>query len=72
MAPTWASASTISTPGSVGRPGKWPAKNASSPVSCQRPRGRLAGHDLDQLVDEEERRPVREDVDRRREVGHAR
>src|SRR5688572_15297017 len=37
MAPTWASASTISTPGSVGRPGKWPAKNASSPDSRQRP-----------------------------------
>src|SRR6187399_3775665 len=37
MAPTWASASTISTPGRVGRPGKCPAKNASSPVRCQRP-----------------------------------
>ena len=37
MAPTWARASTMRTPGSVGRPGKWPAKNASSPVSRQRP-----------------------------------
>src|SRR5687768_12062683 len=27
----------MSTPGRVGRPGKWPAKNASSPVRCQRP-----------------------------------
>src|SRR3546814_11383810 len=27
----------MSTPGSVGRPGKWPPKNASSPVRCQRP-----------------------------------
>ena len=38
MAPTWAIASHISTPGSVGRPGKWPAKNHSSPVRCHGPR----------------------------------
>jgi 3-hydroxymyristoyl/3-hydroxydecanoyl-(acyl carrier protein) dehydratase len=37
IAPTWAMASHISTPGSVGRPGKWPAKNHSSPVSRHRP-----------------------------------
>ena len=37
MAPTWAIASHISTPGSVGRPGKWPAKNHSSPVRCHVP-----------------------------------
>src|SRR3954452_21484894 len=30
-------ASHIRTPGSVGRPGKCPAKNHSSPVRCQRP-----------------------------------
>ena len=34
--------------------------------------GRLAGHDLDELVDEEERRPVREDVDRRRQASQPR
>src|SRR5579875_1761525 len=27
----------MSTPGSVGRPGKWPAKKGSSPVSLQMP-----------------------------------
>src|SRR4051794_13610758 len=43
MPPTCASASTISTPGSVGRPGKWPAKNASSPVRCHRPRAERPG-----------------------------
>ena len=61
-APTWAIASHISTPGSVGRPGKWPAKNHSSPVNRQRPRADYAGDDLEDLVDEEERRPVREHV----------
>ena len=38
IAPAWAMASHMSTPGSVGRPGKWPAKNHSSPVRCQRAR----------------------------------
>ena len=28
-------ASHISTPGNVGRPGKWPAKNHSSPLNFQ-------------------------------------
>src|SRR3984957_16741017 len=37
MPPSWAIDSTIRTPGSVGRPGKWPPKKASSPVSSHRP-----------------------------------
>ena len=45
MAPTWAIASHISTPGSVGRPGKCPAKNHSSPVSRHTPVRRLARHE---------------------------
>src|SRR5438132_5250397 len=43
MPPSCASASTINTPGSVGRPGKCPAKKASSPVRCQRPRADTPG-----------------------------
>ena len=52
----------MSTPGSVGRPGKWPAKKASSPVRCQRPRAGLARDDLVELVDEEKRGPMGEHV----------
>src|SRR5580658_2112860 len=37
MPPSCAIDSTISTPGSVGRPGKWPPKNASSPASSHVP-----------------------------------
>src|SRR5277367_5080952 len=37
MPPSCAIDSTISTPGRVGRPGKWPPKNASSPVSSHVP-----------------------------------
>src|SRR4051794_38999143 len=43
MPPSWARASTMSTPGNVGRPGKWPVKNASSPVRCHRPRADTPG-----------------------------
>src|SRR5438067_3926261 len=43
MPPSWASASTISTPGKVGSPGKCPEKNASSPVRCHRPRADTPG-----------------------------
>ena len=43
MPPSWARASTMSTPGRVGRPGKCPAKKASSPVSCQRPMAATPG-----------------------------
>src|SRR6266851_7809632 len=41
--PSCAIASTMSTPGSVGRPGKWPAKNGSSPVRCHDPRALTPG-----------------------------
>src|ERR1700722_14733857 len=37
MPPSCAIDSTINTPGSVGRPGKWPTKKDSSPVSSHRP-----------------------------------
>ena len=43
MPPSWASDSTISTPGRVGRPGKCPAKKSSSPRRCHRPRARCPG-----------------------------
>ena len=66
-APSWAMASTISTPGSVGRPGKWPAKNDSSPVRRPRARGARSGLEARHLVEEQERRPVRQDVGRRRQ-----
>src|SRR5205823_1159298 len=36
MAPAWASASSWITPGRTGLPGKWPARNASSPVTRYR------------------------------------
>ena len=42
-APTWATASSIKTPGVVGRPGKCPGKNHSSPVSVQSPLARSPG-----------------------------
>ena len=42
MPPSWASASTMSTPGSVGRPGKCPAKNGSSPREVPAAGGRRA------------------------------
>ena len=41
-APTWAMASHIKTPGKVGRPGKCPGKNHSSPRSFHRPVALLA------------------------------
>ena len=41
--PSWAMASTMSTPGNVGRPGKWPAKKGSSPVSLHTPLALLPG-----------------------------
>ena len=58
--PSWAKASTISTPGRVGRPGKWPAKKASSPREVPAPARRARRDDLGHLVDEQERRPVRQ------------
>ncbi len=61
IAPAWASASTMITPGMIGRPGKCPGKNHSSP------RDELAGDDahtrleLEHLVEEEEGIAVRDD-----------
>ena len=52
----------MSTPGNVGRPGKWPAKNGSSPVRCQLAVRRHPGLDRGHLGDEKERWPVRQDV----------
>ena len=37
MPPSWAIASTMSTPGRVGRPGKCPLKNGSAPVNLHTP-----------------------------------
>src|SRR5580658_918117 len=43
MPPSCASDSTMSTPGTVGRPGKCPAKKGSSPERCQWPRAETPG-----------------------------
>src|SRR6516165_6947906 len=43
MPPSCASDSTIRTPGNVGRPGKWPEKKGSSPVSAHWPRAETPG-----------------------------
>src|ERR1700683_5170859 len=43
MPPSCASDSTMSTPGTVGRPGKCPAKKGSSPDRCQWPRAETPG-----------------------------
>ena len=51
-------------PGRVGRPGKWPAKKASSPVRCHRPVADAGWHDLGDLVDEQERGTVGQYVGR--------
>ena len=64
-------ASHISTPGSVGRPGKWPGKNHSSPVRCQLPTALDTGLEGDELIDEQKRWPVRQDIDRRRQRRHS-
>ena len=70
MPPSWASDSTISTPGSVGRPGKWPAKNSSSPVSCQWPRAETPGSTAVTSVTKRNGRPVRQDVGGSGQHGH--
>ena len=43
IAPAWASASTMITPGMIGRPGKCPGKNHSSPVTSLRATTRTPG-----------------------------
>ena len=59
--PACASASTISTPGMIGRPGKCPCRKSSSPRTRVAAVHTLAGHELGDLVDEQERGAVRDD-----------
>ncbi len=61
-APTWAMASTSSTPGTTGYAGKWPVKNGSSGEGHQRPTVRTSGTISSDLVHQEERRAVRDDL----------
>ena len=54
-APIWASDSTISTPGRVGRPGKVAREERLVTGQLPRPGGRLAGFEGSHLGDEEKR-----------------
>ncbi len=58
----WASASTMSTPGMIGRPGKCPVNCGSFAVTCLDADDALAGLELDDAIDEQERVAVRNDA----------
>ena len=70
IAPTWAIASHISTPGQRRPPRE---VTGEEPLVARQPppaRRRLTGDEVGDLVDEQERRPVRQDIRRPRQVGH--
>ena len=58
--PACASASSTSTPGITGCPGKWPWKNGSLPVTFFHAEDALAGLELDHAVDQQERVAMRQ------------